>query len=365
MSDPRKKILDEMMNRVKRGGEVPLVEPTPPKEEEKGNKLFKTPAPPKGWIKYSALLDIYKVEYVKGAYDPYVLPPYKDSDWDEASRQDIPSKKIIQERIVNWEVDSKIAEALSINAKPIITSPAGAGKTTGVEFYAALMRQPFARMNMNGNIEPDAILGKIQVSPDKGTYWVDGLYPACLKKGYILCEDEWTKAPSFVNMATQWLREEGGCLRLYDKPEDQVVVPDSRARMAYTDNTLGLGDGLDKYAASNIQDISTINRHGYFIYAPYLKEEEEVKLLKKWFGETITEQFSSLLVRFGALVRGGYTEGEITLAWSPRTLKNVATLCLAHSNAWYGVENAYYNALADDSERAAVKLWFEQVFGGV
>jgi len=362
--DTRKKVMDEMMSRIKgaKHKEEAAVEAVDALLE---SSLFKPPVAPKGWIRYSKLLDLNGVDYVKpkGAHDPFVLPPYADSDWPEGVQADIPKKKIIQERVVNWEVDSKIAEALSMNAKPIITSPAGAGKTTGVEFYAALMRQPFARMNMNGSIEPDAILGKIMVSPEEGTYWVDGLYPSCLKAGYIICEDEWTKAPSFVNMATQWLREEGGCLRLYDKPEDQVVVPDSRARMAYTDNTLGLGDGLDRYAASQIQDVSTINRHGYFIYAPYLSEEQEVKLLTKWFGDNITDQFATMLVKFGGLVRQGYMEGEITLAWSPRTLKNVAKLCLAHQDAWSGIESAYYMALADDTERAAVKQWYTQVFG--
>jgi len=362
MSDPKKKVVEEMMARMNKRAKVKEADEAI-EEIMTTNPLFKSPPKPEGWIRFSELLDIYGVEYTQGKHNPWVLPPYKEEDWDEEARVDIPSKKIIQERVVNWDVDSKIAEALSINAKPIITSPAGAGKTTGVEFYAALMRQPFARMNMNGSIEPDAVLGKIQVSPEKGTYWVDGLYPSCLKKGYIICEDEWTKAPSFVNMATQWLREEGGKLRLYDKPDDQVVTPDRRARMAYTDNTLGLGDGLDKYAASQIQDISTINRHGYFIHCPYLTKEAEIKLLEKWFGENITSKFSELLVQFGELVRGGYKEGEVTLAWSPRTLKNVATLALAHEDAWYGVGNAYCEALADENEKAAVKQWFNQVFG--
>jgi hypothetical protein len=366
----RSHITEELMGRMAKKGVFASEEPTGvslDKGEESvlpvGDELFVEYKPKEGWIRFSELLKKAGIKAKKpaGQPDPYVMAPWNDSDWPEEDRKYIPSKEKVKERIVNWAVDSKIAEALSMNAKPIITSPPGAGKTSGVEWWCAVMRWPFVRFNMNGSIEPDAILGKMLVNKE-GTYWQDGLYPVALTRGYVIVEDEWTKAPSFINMATQWLREEGGCLRLYDKPTDQVVVPHERARMVYTDNTLGLGDGMDKFSASNIQDTSTINRHGYFIHADYLPEDDEVRLLKVWFGDGITEKFSRKLVKLGNLIRKGYAVGEITLAWSPRTLKAVASLSLAHQDSWYGIENAFVNALASEDERNAVKAIYSQVF---
>lgn len=342
-----------------------------PKKEDKKKapevaEFVKEAEPPpvvgSGRIRLSELLSIrgITVNIPPGSYDPWVREAFSVEDWPEEAQGDIPS--INPHHIIDWPTLSVIAEAIDDDSKPILVGPPGTGKSTTMEWYAAVRNQPFMRFNMNGSIEPDALLGKIMVVGGE-TVWHDGDYARALKLGYMICEDEWTKAPDYVNMATQWLREKGGKLRLYDKPDnDNVITPHEHARMVYTDNTKGLGDNVDKYSASNLQDSSTLDRHGEVIEMDYLSAAHEVAMLNSWFPAS-TEKFNNNLVKFAALIRNGYKEGVLSLTFSPRTLNNVARLALRHSSPAVAIRRAFFSKLADDSERQAVVKAYEMVWG--
>lgn len=294
----------------------------------------------------------------KDALDPYITVN-KKSDWPKAIRIDIPEADL--DYIWPWNVTVELAMALEDGEKPLATGMPGTGKTAWSKNYAAVIKQPYLRFNMNGAIEPDSFLGKILVE-DGSTVWKDGDFPKALKAGYFINIDEWTKMVAPVAMALQWLFEDEGKLRLYDKPEDNVVSPHEKVKIMLCDNSKGLGDGIDKFAATNIQDSSTLDRFGVAVEFSYLAREQEISLIQSWESD-LTHGMAEKIVMFSEMVRKAYNQGEVSLSFSPRTLKKASRYTLRYQDPSKGIGMTFFRKLSDDSERSAVNGFFGTVFG--
>jgi len=360
--DPAEAVKEAMMKKAREamGGEVKVDDGTPPPPEP-DDFVGVYAVDTKGKVKFSEALKkagYKKVKVPKGADDPYITV-YKTSDWDKEHQQDIPEPDL--DYIWPWKQSVDLVLALEDGEKPVAVGDPGTGKTVWSKNYAAITNRPYLRFNMNGAIEPDSFLGKILVE-DGSTVWKDGDFPKALRAGYMIDIDEWTKMVAPVSMALQWLFEDGGMLRLYDKPEDNLVKPHDRARIMLCDNTKGLGDNVDKFAATNIQDSSTLDRFGVCVEFDYLPQAAEIRLVKSWY-PTMTDHMAKNLITFAALVRKGYRAGEITLSFSPRTIKKAARYTLYHSNPATGISKTFFRKLADDGEKSAVNALFTTVFG--
>ena len=142
--------------------------------------------------------------------------------------------------------------------------------------------------------------------------------------------------------------DENGTLQL---PDGQEKVPHAEWRAVATDNTRGLGDGLDKFDG-DVADISTTDRFGQMHEVDYLPREQQVELIMKWYPE-LTEPMAADIVVFGERVVTGYKAGVFPLPWTPRRMKKTGRLTLAYRNPVKALKTCYYNFLAEDKQRQA------------
>jgi MoxR-like ATPase len=278
-----------------------------------------------------------------------IFKPFKDTDWPEEVRCDIPEI----DPMYKWDPD--LLEALwlayNLDEKALLVGPPGTGKTTAVKQFAALMRQPFGRFNGKDGIEVSSILGGIWAT-SKGMEWKDGMLPQCCVHGYITCIDEIMKMPPGIQMAMQSLYEKGGFLMLDDKPgtiKDKHVYPSASFRLICTDNTKGTGDNIDKYAAGQMQDVSTLDRFGITMNVGYLPRKDEIEMLITRFPQG-EEKHIKRIVSFADLVRTAFMQGNLAVTLSPRGLQVIMSLVASGLDLDSSIRLTYINKLGDDRE---------------
>lgn len=278
-----------------------------------------------------------------------VFKPFKLTDWPEEVRCDIPEV----DPMYKWDPD--ILEALwlayYLDEKAILVGPPGTGKTTAVKQFAALMVQPYGRFNGKDGIDGSAFLGSIWAT-NKGMEWKDGLMPQCCVHGYITCIDEVMKLPPGIQMALQSLYEKGGFLMLDDKPgtiRDKHVYPSPSFRLFCTDNTKGTGDSIDKYAAGQMQDVSTLDRFAITVNVGYLSKKDEIEMLAKRFPEAKQRDIKKI-VSFADLVRTSFMQGNLAVTLSPRGLQVIMSLVLQSIGLHDAIKMVFVNKLGDDRE---------------
>lgn len=283
-----------------------------------------------------------------------VFKPFKLTDWPEEVRCDIPEV----DPMYKW--DPNILEALwlayHLDEKAILVGPPGTGKTTAVKQFAALMVQPYGRFNGKDGIDGSAFLGSIWAT-NKGMEWKDGLMPQCCVHGYITCIDEVMKLPPGIQMALQSLYEKGGFLMLDDKPgtiRDKHVYPSPSFRLFCTDNTKGTGDNIDKYAAGQMQDVSTLDRFAITVNVGYLDKYDEIEMLKKRYPEAKEEEVNKV-VSFAGLVRTAFMQGNLAVTLSPRGLQVIMSLILQSIGLSEAIQMVFINKLGDDREIEVAK----------
>jgi cobaltochelatase CobS len=242
-----------------------------------------------------------------------------------------------------------------------IAGPTGSGKSSMVEYICAKLKRPFIRMNGRGDIETSSFLGQIVVK-DGALVWKDGMFTVAVKHGAVFCSDEWTVNPPEINMAMQWVMEDGGKLLLSDCPEDEKLIsPHKDFRLVCTDNTRGLGDDKGAFAAVNVQNTATLDRFGTVLYLDYLDKAHETGVIKAAY-PNLTDALSSKMLQFAELIRRGYEEESLSLTMSPRTLLNWTKKSLFFNDAGKALHVCFYEKLPNDAERSHVKDLYRTVF---
>lgn len=284
----------------------------------------------------------------------HIIKSYPMEQWDKDSLKDIPDVNVFY----HW--DPNMLEAIHLanvlEEKILITGLPGTGKTTAIQQYAAHIRQPYMRFNGKDGIEQSSFLGYPWATA-KGMEWKDGVLPQGMKLGYLVCIDEVFKIPAGIQMAMQGLYEKKGTLMLDDKPgeyHEKLVVPKDTFRLMLTDNVRGTGDDFEKFASTQIQDSSTLDRFGITYELEYLKADHEEDMLQRMFPKANSSDIGRL-VKFAGLVRAGYKQGEIALTLSSRglvaALEMVTKLSMPLSGA---LDLAFTNKIADDTELQAI-----------
>jgi len=179
-----------------------------------------------------------------------------------------------------------------------------------------------------------------------------------MKNGYLVCIDEVFKIPAGIQMAMQNLYEKEGTLLLDDKPgeyHEKLVVPVDSFKLMLTDNVKGTGDDFEKFASTQMQDTSTLDRFGITIEQHYLSQRHEVDMLYTMFPDQKKQDIADL-VKLANLVRSGYKQGEISLTLSPRGL-TAALSMMDKANVPMGtaIDLAFTNKIAEESEAQSIK----------
>jgi MoxR-like ATPase len=253
-----------------------------------------------------------------------------------------------------------------LRERGLITGMPGTGKSSSVEQFAAWLHQPYLRLGGRGDLESSSFLGyswadieETDSGPMTKMSFKAGMLTQGLDThgfGYLVTIDEAWKIPAYIHMAMQHLYEKEGYLTIDDKPgtkADKIVRPAPEFLLILTDNVKGTGDSFDKFAATQMQDTSSIDRIGINETLDYLPAKDEVSMLRNKFpaqDKGIIEK----LVKFAGLVRNGYKQGSIALTLSPRGLIAILEMMQVGMPLDRSVNLAYYNKLADESEKIAV-----------
>lgn len=289
---------------------------------------------------------------------------YKTSDWPKADRVHIPDQGKFDTYVPDVSVLYQLwVSVLKNNKKALVVGPTGSGKTTTQEYFCAMIRQPYYRINGRGDMESDTVLGKAWVGDSGMTFEIGPMVKAA-KAGYWIAFDEPWKVPSPIQVALSRFYEKDGAFQLDDMPGElgDILIPsDPRCRLVLADNVVGTGDSMDQYAATMIQDGSTLNRMDVVIHQGYMPRDKEVEMVLAHVPE-LNKATAGRMVDFITLCRKSYEQRALTAALSPRNLLSWAELghqlhSIHSAAAWVMNER-----FAEDNEKALVNEHYRTVF---
>jgi cobaltochelatase CobS len=213
--------------------------------------------------------------------------------------------------------------AWQMNEKCLITGPTGSGKSSLIEHCCALTNRPYVRVNMSGDIESSVLFGQLVVEGG-ATVWKDGPVTEAVKNGAVLLLDEWDVTPPEILFGLQWLFEENGKLFIKEMPGDnssKFLIPHEDFRLVCAGNTVGQGDDTGRYSGTNVQNNASIDRFQTTIVLNYLSPDHEEKIIQSNSGK-VAKATIKKMVSFANMVRTAYSQNNINLTMSPRTLIN-------------------------------------------
>lgn len=289
----------------------------------------------------------------------FAVNVYKEEDWNEDDRKAIPSIEKFKHYMIDHNVLYPLLLGMQHNMNTLLTGPTGCGKSTIVEYICATIKQPFLRINGRQDMESDTLLGRPWVSAGEMKYMLGDL-PKARAAGWMILFDEPWKTPSGIQMALQRMYEKNGVLQLDDMPgtlDEKQIKPDPRSRFILADNVVGTGDGIDKYAATLIQDGSTLNRMELVLQCTYLSKNDESKMLQNKHS-FLPKYWADKMVQLAGLIRVAYQKGELSGTMSPRQLDTWATMSYSVGDYKTAFNYVMTGRFATDEEKGVLdNLW--------
>ena len=294
----------------------------------------------------------------------HIVQQYDTEHFPESIRIDIP--KVDPMHYWDPEVLEALLLAHQLRERACITGLPGTGKTTSVKQFAAWIRQPYMRLGGRGDLEASSFLGYSWADVEE----VNGEHvskmsfkPGMLTQGldtegfgYLVTIDEVMKIPAYIQMCMQDLYEKDGHLTIDDKPgtkADKIVLPAKEFLLILTDNVKGTGDNFDKFAATQMQDTSSLDRIGINETLDYLDPKDETSMLHTKYPK-VDKSTVGKLVKFAGLVRNGYRQGNIALTLSPRGLESILDMLSVGMPIARSIALAFSNKIADEAEGIAI-----------
>jgi len=350
--------LADAMAKARGGTRSPVPEPEPA-----------IPVPPrkvfKDAMKGKPFSKVFGVKPPEG-YPDLKAAVYKLADWSKGEQSFIPSKSKFANYVPNVAVLYQLwVSVLRNNKKALVVGPTGSGKTSLQEYFCAHINQPMYRINGRGDMESDTILGRPWVEGGDMRFEKGELVKAAEKGWWILIDEPW-KLPAPIQMALQRFYEKDGQFQLDDMPgeiEDKIITPKPSCRLVLCDNVVGTGDNVDQYAATMIQDGSTLNRLDVVFYQGYMSKAAEVDMLRKSVPEnSILEKDLSRMVDFFRLCRTSYEQRALSAALSPRNLLTWAELTVQLESVTMAANWTLLHRFAEDEEKSLVNEHYRAVF---
>ncbi len=316
-------------------------------------------------VKGKKFSTVFGVAPPKG-YPDLKAPVFKHADWDKGDQQFIPDRSDFTNYVPNVTVLYQLwVSVLRNNKKALVVGPTGSGKTSLQEYFCAFINQPMYRINGRGDMESDTILGRPWVEDGSMRFNKGELVKAAEKGWWILIDEPW-KLPSPIQMALQRFYEKGGVFQLDDMPgdiEDKIIVPKETCRVVLCDNVVGTGDNVDQYAATMIQDGSTLNRLDVVFFQDYMDKDLEVDMLKRSVPEnSIGERDLGRMVDFVRLCRVSYHQRALSAAMSPRNLLTWAELTVELQSLKSAARWTLVHRYAEDDEKQLISEHYRAVF---
>lgn len=239
----------------------------------------------------------------------------------------------------------------------------GSGKTSLPYQVGAVTGRPVFKISFSQDLERDEWVESKEIS-DKGTEWRRLPFVDTLDYPFYVVLDEFNRLRRGGRLLLNRLLDFGGTMQLND---GSSVKPNNQWRAVATDNTRGLGDGLDKFDG-DIADISTLDRFGVMVEVDYLSHNEQVGLIQSWESK-IPHGVASAIVALGCRVVAAYKNNDLDLPWTPRRMREVCRLTMRYKNPVAAIRSVYYEFLPDDSQKKLVDQYINEselgIFGEI
>lgn len=240
-----------------------------------------------------------------------------------------------------------------------VAGPTGSGKSTLVEYMAALCNAPLWKINGDAYFTRSHFLGSWRVKGGS-TYFQYGVIPQWLRYGGWLLINEYDTLPPEVVNCLKSVMEEERCIALTENGDEEIVGhPD--CRLIVTANTLGRGDDTGLYVNTEIQSAADLRRFHGFILVDYLDATVETAMLVKQF-PALPVTAVTLMVEVANLVRAAYKARKLL-----RPLSTAELVTWADNYSWFdsihhAAEISFLNGF-DPTLAAAVRETITIKFG--
>ena len=181
--------------------------------------------------------------------------------------------------------------------------------------------------------------------------------------GYYLLVDEPWKFGAAMNMCFMPMRDTPRSLKLLSHPEasEQQLLPDERTVLMFADNVRGVGDNIEKYSTTDIQDQALLNGVGNVVWFDYLPPEAEKEALVALY-PVLSGEEADLLVKLGNLLRQAWDKGKLEVSWSMRSYQSMLDKYLITGNIGAAFSSTLgLDALSNDEQVSMVRQFWQDV----
>ena len=257
-----------------------------------------------------------------------------------------------------------MASALEAGEAVWLAGPAGSGKTTKAQEYAALTGRGFVRIGFNHSTEMIDLIGQPEPVPANENggvkmVWRDGVFTRAVRRaGTVVLLDELTGAPPGTSMAFQTILDH----RYLTLPTGEVVNFADGVVVVIADNTSGYGDESGVYAGTQAANGALVDRAVRLIPVEYMSAMLEAEALQRRTGAPMPACIR--LADFAAKVRSMADGKSDSRPFSIRRL--TAFMNATHrdlmtpSEAWTITAYSRLPSLDREELRQAVNAHFEE-----
>ncbi len=230
----------------------------------------------------------------------------------------------------------------------------GTGKTSLVEQVAARLGYNVVKINFDGGIGRDDLIGTHVVRGGEVVFQ-HGVLPRAYRdfEGCFICLDEWDSiADECAFVLQRPLQKDDGKLLILENGGEVLPLPAGHHIVA-TANTCGQGDESGLYSTgTRVQNYAQLNRFGTTIKLGYLGAADEAAMLLKRFAPAGFKKVEAeLFVRVIGKVRDGFAAGTLSSPLSSRDLINWVEKFIKIGDAGKAAKYAFLNRMAaEDAE---------------
>ncbi len=198
-----------------------------------------------------------------------------------------------------------------------LTGPAGTGKSSLPEWYAAKLGRPFVRVVFDRSTEPEDLIGGMEPDGQGGMAWRDGALARAIRQpGTVILLDEPTFARPAALAMLQSLLDGGRHLLARATGERIAMAPG--VMICAADNTAGTGDESGQYAGTAPMNRALLDRMAARITVGYLPPEREREVLARRSG--IPQGAATLMIAYAHRTRAAAANGDLAHALGLRRL---------------------------------------------
>lgn len=246
-----------------------------------------------------------------------------------------------------------------------LSGDASVGKSSLCRYLAHITNRPFGRVNFNGHITSEDIIGKQSYTGGE-LKWHDGIIPEMMQIPHaILLLDEPTAAPAEIQLSLQYALERDGKLLLTGKPCDAseaFITPAEDFHFLLADNTVGMGDSTGRFIGTQPQNSAWLDRMGTFIMVDWLSAKDEAAMLTGLY-PVISNTLAEKIVSVANLLRAGMKQGQLSVSMSMRVTQAWCMHAVNLRDVKQGFVLAFLNRLDNAAEREAAEEVYRNIFG--